>query len=83
MILEELLDVINDNCVIRLYDCNQNVIGMYDGKENISEEFNEWTVWDIFADEWTVNGKKTRTVIGIEIDYEIDFESEDEEYDYE
>lgn len=39
MYLSELLEVLNDNSVIILYDANQKRIGTYDGKESLDIYF--------------------------------------------
>ena len=50
MYLDELLELINDNSVVRIYDSKQEELGIYDGKESIPSEYSFCTVWDIFSD---------------------------------
>lgn len=63
MYLEELLEIINENSIIKLWDAKQSIIGIYDGKESINEDFNYCEITDIFSDKY--QGKEA---IGIEID---------------
>ena len=50
MILDELLDSINDNTVVEIFDAETaERIGTYDGKDSLPEEYNDWNVTDIFT----------------------------------
>ena len=60
MFLSELLEVLNDNGVIIIYDAEQKLIGTYDGKDSLDFYFStmdgneisveEFEVTDIFPD---------------------------------
>ena len=50
MILEELLWIINDSTAVEIYDGNQELVGLYDGKDSIPEELNDREINDIFVD---------------------------------
>lgn len=76
MLLYELLEFINDNSIVRLYDCHAECIATYDGKDSIDEKFNEREVWDIHPSYELVyfsEHKKTYLpIINIDIDWEVD-----------
>ena len=77
MILYELLETINDNCIVEIYRADTaELVGIYDGKENIPEWFNDDEVTDIFANFDTY---KQAPTLCIEIDTEPD---PDYELDY-
>ena len=52
MYIEELLWLINDSTVVEIYDSNQELIGLYDGKDSIPDEIveSDRRVEDIFVD---------------------------------
>ena len=52
MLLYELIENINDNAVVDIYSAETGeVIATYDGKDSIPEEYNDYTVYDIYANE--------------------------------
>ena len=61
---EELKQILNENSIVGLYDANHNILGFYDGFNDIDEEFDDCYVEDIFSDMW---GKVP--AIGVEISY--------------
>lgn len=76
MYLDELLEVLNDNAVITLYDASQIRIGVYDGKDTLDVVFTtyedkeinvaDFEVTDVFPDNYNkIN------CIGIEINIDI------------
>lgn len=67
MLLYELLEYINDNSVITIWDANHNCICHYDGKDSIDEFYGDFEVMDIFPD--TCCGGRI-PCIGIEIDFD-------------
>lgn len=50
MTLYDLLYLINDNCIIHLWNTSQELIGKSDGKDNLPEYLNDCIVYDIFTD---------------------------------
>lgn len=51
MELQELLYLINDNCIVDIYDAEtSDIIATYDGKDSIDEDFNHYEITDIFTD---------------------------------
>ena len=52
MTLEELMWVTNDSAYVEIY-IDTELVATYDGKDSIPEEYNDYTVLDIYA-----NGNK-------------------------
>ena len=75
MTLYDLLDTINDNTVIEVFQSSTaERIGTYDGKENIPEWWNDDEITDIFTG--MVDGKPTLCIeINIKGDSDYDDES--------
>ena len=70
MILSDLLDTINDNTVVEIYRAeNAELVGIYDGKENIPKWFEDDEVTDIFTG---FDSYKKIPTLCIEIDIEPD-----------
>lgn len=50
MTLEELMWVINDSAQVAIY-IDTELVAQYDGKDSIPEEYNDYTVLDVYANE--------------------------------
>ena len=50
MTLEELMWVTNDSAYVEIY-IDTELIATYDGKDSIPEEYNDYTVLDVYASE--------------------------------
>ena len=48
MTLEELMWVTNDNAIMEIY-IDTELVARYDGKDSIPEEYNDYTVYDVYA----------------------------------
>ena len=64
MTLIELLEVINENTLVFIYDINNICISYYDGKNNIDESLNNYNVLDIRC-----NGNAIEIIIKYEFQY--------------
>lgn len=53
--LQEILELINDNCEVQLYNNNADLIASYDGKESIDEKYNDYYVTDMYSIITTIN----------------------------
>lgn len=64
MTLIELLEVINENTLVFVYDINNICISYYDGKNSINESLNNCNVLDIRC-----NGNAIEIIIKYEFQY--------------
>ena len=62
MELYDIIDLINDNSILMIYNEKHDLIAMYDGKESIPDVMNYRLINDIFPDAY--NGI---SAIGIEL----------------
>lgn len=69
MELAELLWIVNEASVIKIYDRNENEIGIYDGTDEVPDKYKNCLILDIFPDNYS-NVIRIST-IGIEIDLDI------------
>ena len=68
--LQDILELINENSIVIIYNEHQLRCGVYDGKECIPIEYDYCEVNDIFSDNWKLKSGETVSAIGIEINTE-------------
>ena len=65
MRLMDLLAVCSDELIIGVWDEEGRNLGTYDGKNSISEEFNEWCVVSITEGDGCYYGRRCATALDV------------------